>query len=190
MSKKYPLSFNINLTSQEREEATSFLKKLCEEIALEYHLITSSGLPVVVPNNRLSRAHGRFIPFENKIDISGKMIKASFIEEDFTHLVKVLKHELAHWYLYKTGGNFNDGHEEFEALLVKLDSISSGSTNPKLQLAPAMEQFGFYYDCKCKSCGALLQPLHRPTVNSYHSDCGGDIECFGHILLNSYKKGE
>lgn len=180
---RFPGNYNINLTPKEKEEEYPKLKRMMDSCINSYFSDKADFAPTLELNNRLSSSRGRYHPFDNKIDVSGKEVKASRVLDSYDHIEKVIKHELAHWYLHKKKRNYLDGSPEFEKLLQWIGSFSSGSTNKKLQFAPKMPDFGFYNLSICEECGREFLTGQKIGKRSTHRDCGGHFKYLGYALI-------
>lgn len=181
--KFFSRDYNINLNESEKTFAKTEIEAMIESFVNEHFSDLKNEKPSLVLNNRLSSTNGSYNPNNNKITLSGKMIKAVLVSKNYEHLSKVLSHELCHWYLFKKKGNYRDGEEEFESLLKKVDSASSGATNKRLQFVPPLGQFGFYKVNKCKKCGYSIYLNTVVGKNKVHKDCGGHFEFDSIVLL-------
>lgn len=69
-----------------------------------------------------------------KIEMSERFIASALHDgqEGLEAILDVLKHELVHYVLCKQGKNFNDGDDDFESELARLNIGASGATNKSL----------------------------------------------------------
>lgn len=173
----FPDSYNINISPKEKEGVLAEICSMGEKIILDYFSdISPAFRPTFKINNRLSSCYGRFIIDSNIIELSGRLSKATLLVErtqGVPLLEKVLKHELAHWYLYMKKQPFDDGDEIFEKLLVEIGSFSSGATRSKLAYAPKLPNFGFKHSATCEKCGYVSFSNSRFNGRYSHTDCGG-----------------
>lgn len=176
--KEFPNSYNMNISPKEKEGVLAEICSISEKIILDYFSeINPAFRPTFEVNNRLSSCYGRFIVNSNTIQLSGRLCKAALLVErnqGVPLLEKVLKHELAHWFLFMKKQPFDDGNEVFEKLLVEIGSFSSGATRAKLAYAPTLPNFGFKHSATCEKCGHISFANNRYNGKYSHGDgCGG-----------------
>lgn len=176
--KEFPNSYNMNISPKEKEGVLAEICSISEKIILDYFSeINPAFRPTFEVNNRLSSCYGRFIVNSNTIQLSGRLCKAALLVErnqGVPLLEKVLKHELAHWFLFMKKQPFDDGNEVFEKLLVEIGSFSSGATRAKLAYAPQLPNFGFKHSATCEKCGDISFGNTRFNGRYTHGGgCGG-----------------
>lgn len=107
---------------------------------LEKNYNTSLTVPIKI-SGRLTSTGGYFkgrisggVREPMEIQISERFIASALHDgqEGLEAILDTLKHELVHYVLFKTGKEFNDGDDEFENELARLDIGASGATNKKL----------------------------------------------------------
>lgn len=187
--KRLPLDFSTSIPAREKREAELHLKSEVEQIVGEHFSDMAHKTPPIEINNRLKSCYGRFWEGENKIDIAGVLVKAYQMTGNISYLRKILKHELAHWYLCKKGEPFDDGDVGFEELLVQIDSFSSGATSSSRSFAPRIHMFGFMVVVECEKCGATFYESRRTRTGvKTHKKCGGRCPDVAMALVESVKE--
>lgn len=172
--RNFSLDYPRTISGKQKIEALEKINEMGDKIIDQFFSSQETNAPTFFINNRLTRTYGRYFPSENKIEMSGQFTKiALYLAKDESLFEKVLKHELAHWYLYKSGRKYSDGEPEFEKLLSYIDSLSSGTTNKKLQLAPTTPLLSFKVHSECDKCGASNFSNRRLNNRYTHVDCGG-----------------
>ena len=176
--KEFPNSYNMSISPKEKEGVLAEICSISEKIILDYFSeINPAFRPTFEVNNRLSSCYGRFIVNSNTIQLSGRLCKAALLVErnqGVPLFEKVLKHELAHWFLFMKKQPFDDGNEVFEKLLVEIGSFSSGATRAKLAYAPQLPSFGFKHSATCEKCGDISFGNTRFNGRYTHGGgCGG-----------------
>lgn len=172
----YDLDFPRNISAKQKSEALKKINEMGNKIIDQFFSNQKVNAPTFEINNRLTRAYGRYFPSENKIEMSGQLTKVAFyLVKDEVLFEKVLKHELAHWFLHKSGKKYDDGEYEFEKLLSDIDSLSSGTTNKRLQLAPTTPLLAFKVRSECEKCGESSFSNRRLNNRYVHRGCGGAL---------------
>lgn len=170
----FGLDYPRTISGKQKIEALEKINEMGDKIIDQFFSNQEANAPTFHINNRLTRTYGRYFPGGNKIEMSGQFTKiALYLAKDEALFEKVLKHELAHWYLHKSGRKYGDGEPEFEKLLSYIGSLSSGSTNKKLQLAPTTPLLSFRVRSECDKCGASTFSNRRLNNRYTHSNCGG-----------------
>lgn len=173
---EYPLGFSRSLsTKKEKEEGLAVIQKIvAENLDKCFPNNKNFPLPSFVINNRTTRTAGSFTPKLNKIEISGYSLKASILSNSFEDIKGTILHELTHWYLYFSKGQYRDGEAEFEEYLAKINAPTSSATKNSLRRSTTESQFiGFLYKGNCEKCGKEYLNS-RPMNGKYaHSNCGG-----------------
>ena len=170
----YDLDFSRTISAKQKSEALKKINEMGNKIIDQFFSNQKLNTPTFQINNRLTRTYGRYFPGGNKIEMSGQFTKiALYLAKDEILFEKVLKHELAHWFLHKSGKKYNDGEPEFEKLLSYIDSLSSGSTNKRLQLAPTTPLLAFRVRSECEKCGDSCFSNRRLNNRYAHTGCGG-----------------
>lgn len=170
----FSLDYPRTISGEQKIEALEKINKMGDKIIDQFFSSQETNAPTFFINNRLTRTYGRYFPSENKIEMSGQFTKiALYLAKDEFLFEKVLKHELAHWYLYKSGRKYSDGEPEFEKMLSYIDSLSSGATNKKLRLAPTTPLLTFKVYSECDKCGTPNLSNRRLNNRYIHASCGG-----------------
>ena len=170
----FSLDYPRTISGEQKTEALKKIYEIGDSIINEFFHDQERSAPTFYINNRLSRTYGRYFPGLNKIEMSGEFTKvALFLAKDEDLFEKVMKHELAHWYLHKSGRRYDDGTPEFEKLLSDIGSLSSGVVDKRLQLAPPTPLLAFRVRSECEKCGASTYSNRRLNNRYRHSDCGG-----------------
>ena len=170
----FSLDYPRTISGEQKTEALKKIYEIGDSIINEFFHDQERSAPTFYINNRLSRTYGRYFPGLNKIEMSGEFTKvALFLAKDEDLFEKVMKHELAHWYLHKSGRRYDDGAPEFEKLLSDIGSLSSGAVDKRLQLAPPTPLLAFRVRSECEKCGASTYSNRRLNNRYRHSDCGG-----------------
>lgn len=176
----FPLDYQRSLTPKEKKEELVKLTSLGEKVVEEFFPSMINRTPVFEINNRLSSTYGQFIYGKTDngvVQISGRLIKVVRALQREEILIKVLKHELAHWFLWITGKPFSDGDEGFEKLLLEIGSVSSGATNDKFRLAPKVDLLSFKVVGECEKCGHKSYFNNRSKVGYVHTKNNGKEVC-------------
>lgn len=175
--KDLPLDFSRGCsTKKEKEKANQILAELAEEAyGLDaFCLIEGLTKPSISLNNRITTTQGRFYPSRNSVEISGYLLKACMLINDFDAVRGTLRHELAHWYLFSLKKDYNDGQREFEELLTEVDAPSSGATNKKLRLSRETPFLGYMFEVSCDKCD--FKDYSTTRCGKYrHKNCGGHL---------------
>lgn len=170
----FSLDYPRTISGKQKTEALEKINEIGDKIISQFFSDQRANAPTFYINNRLSRTYGRYFPFMNKIEMSGEFTKvALYMAKDEDLFEKVMKHELAHWYLHKSGRRYDDGVPEFEKLLSDIGSLSSGAVDKRLQLAPPTPLLAFRVRSECEKCGASTYSNRRLNNRYRHSDCGG-----------------
>ena len=170
----FGLDYPRNLSNKQKREALEKINEKANKIIDQFFSNQKENAPIFDTNNRLTRTYGRYSPTTNKIEMSGQFTKvALFLAKDEDLFEKVLKHELAHWYLHKSGRSYRDGDEEFEKMLSYIGSVSSGATDQKLRLAPITPLLAFKVRSECEKCGASSFSTRKLNGKYVHTSCGG-----------------
>lgn len=170
----FSLDYPRTISGEQKIEALEKINKMGDKIIDQFFSSQETNAPTFFINNRLTRTYGRYFPSENKIEMSGQFTKiALYLAKDESLFEKVLKHELAHWYLHKSGRKYSDGEPEFEKMLVEIDSLSSGATNKNLQMAPVTPIISFRVHSVCEKCGASSFSNRRTNGRYMHTGCRG-----------------
>ena len=72
-------------------------------------------------------------------------------------IINVIKHELTHYYLFKTGQNYRDGDKRFEDELIKIGSTSTGT----------ITKVGELYEVKCKCCNKVVMTTQERLTRKF-----------------------
>ena len=110
-------------------------------------------------NNSLKQVKGRTILDPNKeeyneIELSGELLNLSLLDtKKYDYLYDVLNHELIHYALYILNKNFNDGEDDFENTLHKLDVGSSGLTKNYKKFENKIREYRSYVHMNCGIIG-------------------------------------
>lgn len=170
----FSLDYPRTISGKQKTEALKKIYEMSDKIINQFFSDQEVNAPTFFINNRLSRTYGRYFPAMNKIEMSGEFTKvALYLAKDEDLFEKVMKHELAHWYLHKSGRRYDDGTPEFEKLLSDIGSLSSGAVDKRLQLAPPTPLLAFRVRSECEKCGASTYSNRRLNNRYRHSDCGG-----------------
>ena len=170
----FDLDYPRSIIGKQKAEALTKIYELGDKIISQFFPDQEANAPTFFINNQLSRTYGRYFPGLNKIEMSGEFTKiALYLAKDEDLFEKVMKHELAHWYLHKCGRRYDDGEPEFEELLSQIGSFSSGATNKRLQLAPETPLLAFMVRSECDKCGESNFSNRRLNNRYIHTDCGG-----------------
>lgn len=170
----FDLNYPRSIGGNQKTEALKKIYELRDKIISQFFSDQETNAPTFFINNRLSRTYGRYFPGLNKIEMSGEFTKvALYLAKDEDLFEKVMKHELAHWYLHKCGRRYDDGDPEFERLLSDIGSLSSGATDKRLQLAPPTPLLSFRVRSECDKCGVSSFSNRRLNNRYIHTDCGG-----------------
>lgn len=122
-------------------------------------------------NHRLRTTGGRYIPFENRIEVNPKYVMEASDKEFYG----IIKHELCHYHLHIEGRGYKHGDKEFKELLKK-----TGSPRHCQPLPSNEKQYKNIYECK--RCDYLYKRVRKINVNKYR--CG---KCKGEIKLITSK---
>lgn len=147
------------------------LKLICEEL-MEKLWNDKLEIPVVI-SGRMSNSLGLFYYQTTtrngqvkrtplKIAISKKLVEHYSLE----NIEGTIKHELCHYYLYKTGQLFSDGDKVFEDELKRIGSHSTRT----------LSHAGEIHTCLCSLCGRVVDKSKSKasatrTINNHISAC-------------------
>lgn len=141
------------------EIAILVIKEVCGWYRIEQ-------LPLVGINGRISRTLAWFIPDENRIEFSRKILVVGSDDE----IKDTARHEAIHFVLDQLGLPSNDGDKCFEATLkrhhissTKTFAYSNKQSSEWQRLSQAVSRQRYDYYLYCELCGAPYQNL-----NYYH----------------------
>lgn len=122
-----------NFNKRKSNEWVNIMAKIQLDFLKEIGLDDSYVIPILI-NNRLTITTGRFHPYDEHIEISGRLVALTglFCEDDFSVLADTIKHETIHSILYKQGLNNDDGGDIFENMCKKYHVSSSYESGYKI----------------------------------------------------------
>lgn len=130
----------IKLKQKEKKEFTQQMERYADNF-LKEHFKLNLEIPIEI-DGRLTRAGGSFHYMRKdnkpiKIKMSERFVACALkdTEEGVHAILDVLNHELVHYALCVLGKEFNDGKDDFEQTLARLNIGSSGATNAKKRLS-------------------------------------------------------
>lgn len=147
------------------------LQLICEEL-MKKLWNDKLEIPVVI-SGRMSSSLGLF--YYQTRTINGKVIRkpikiaiAKRLIENYSleNIEGTIKHELCHYYLYKTGQMFSDGDKRFEDELKRIGSCSTRT----------LQRAGEVHKCLCSTCGRVVRRTGSKatatrTINNRISGC-------------------
>ncbi|MDK6804318.1 SprT family protein [Aerococcus sp. UMB7834] len=136
------------------------LQALVEKVSLE-----DFGRPFchqAVWNRRLRTTGGRFHSPSCKLDFNPRILDR--YDQDL--LVKVIRHELCHYHLYRQGSGYRHGNSQFKELL---EAVGGIDYVPDL-LDPSERKLYYY---RCQYCHELYERERRINPRAMCGDCLG-----------------
>lgn len=172
---RYDLDYNRSLNGKGKAQAEVILVSMRDKVIEEYFQDLEHLTPKIVINNRITSAYGRYNLLTNIVEISGYFMKASLEIKDLSELEKTVKHELAHWFLYKSKKDYRDGDETFEKLLAEIGASSSGAVHKSKVHCEPLKPLSYMVEGECEKCGVIMYSGSKTNGRFLHKDCGGLI---------------
>lgn len=155
----------IKLSQKDKNDFTNQMVKYSENF-LKENFNVNLTIPIEI-DGRLTRTGGSFHHTRQnkpiKIKVSERFIACALKDESegVGAILDVLNHELTHYALCILGRDFDDGSEDFEKTLAKLNIGSSGATSDKKRLSKKQNVWYSIHDIyQCPVTGKMYKNKH------------------------------
>lgn len=121
-----------NLTKLHRHKVETYYRKLAEEIAYEYWGVELT-CPIIFVNRKWKRRNACFRYYIDPNEGGCEIILNHQVRERLgdDKYLRILKHELVHWYLWSTKQPHDDGDEVFVRECLRLGASISETKKAK-----------------------------------------------------------